>query len=124
MRAQWGAGEAKRVGSVAELDELLDELSDPTSPIMVELSHPGGRSMLIGVGRSESVLQFVELDGSTFISVGDRDREGESVTFEFAEQPSEYMPGMAVPTAQARAAARMFHATGEAPSNIEWEQDS
>jgi len=90
--------------------------------MIVQVLHPNGRTLAIGVGREESVLTYFDENGSSFTSVGDRDRE-DYLVFEFGGDISEMMGAKAVSESKAREVARVFFEKGEPSTVIEWEKE-
>lgn len=121
MKASWGPNEAL-VQSQRELDVVVDDVRRSRQPTMVFLEAENGRALVFGVGLGESVLTFTEPDGTSFHSVGDRHREG-YLHFLCRDQIDEFMTEMAVPEHKALLAAAQFLATGDRPSEVQWEPD-
>jgi hypothetical protein len=114
----------REVDSVAELDEVLDELTASGEPTLVELT---GRSavMNVGVGRSDAaVALFRDADGRPWCA---RSHDGWSTdtgaNLEFARNgtPHRFFAHAAVAPAEMREAAREFVRTpGAKPSVFMW----
>ena len=106
---RWEASEQK-VGSIDEMDRLLDELHTRGEPILaaVELK-PSGDSLTIGLGREASVLNFVSGSGNPpyFTSRGSAERD-DVVWFSFMGDLSEFPMHQTVPVSAARQAMRHF----------------
>jgi hypothetical protein len=120
MRAYWGERE-RSISSEGELSATVAELRRG-EPTMLFLEVPGGPTLVVGVGNAESVLTFVEPDGTSFHSRGDISRRGR-LRFWCRGQLDEFMEEMAVPESLALAAAEEFVKTKERPSSIRWEAD-
>ena len=89
---------------------------------MVFLEAKNGKILVFGVGLDESVLTFMEPDGTSFHSLGDRERKG-YLHFLCRDQIDEFMTEMAVSERDALVAAEQFLATSERPSVVVWEPD-
>lgn len=124
MTLIWGINQRAEVGSVEELDALLDRLAEQASEhgVIVQAKHPSGTILAIGLGRAESVLTYFDRQGTSFTSVGDRERD-DYLAFEFGGDVSEMMGAKAIPIHEAREAVRLFFDDGEPPSLVEWEQE-
>lgn len=121
MKANWGANESS-VYSPNDLRLVVESVRSSGQPTMIFLEAEDGRILVFGVGREESVLTFVEDDGTSFHSLGDRERKG-FLEFLCRDQVDEFMTEMAVPEHAAIAAAEQFLATNERPSRVTWEAD-
>lgn len=110
------------VSGAEALRDLLWELRAGSAPVMVFLERDDGRMMVLGVGRDESILTYVDEGGRTYHSVGDLQRGG-TMVFMCRNQPDEFMSEMAVSESSAMAAAELFFLSGERPENITWEPD-
>jgi hypothetical protein len=124
MLVTWGVDNAAEITTGKEFEDLLDALTVQCSGygMIVQITHPNGSTLAIGLGREESVLTYFDGQGSSFTSVGDRDRE-DYLAFEFEGDVSEMMGAKAVSELTARAAAREFSETGKLPQNVEWEKE-
>jgi hypothetical protein len=89
---------------------------------MIFLEADTGDVLVFGVGSEESVLTFVERDGLSFHSLGNRDRKGH-LSFDCRDQVDDFMAEMAVPAATALSAAEHFVSTRQRPPQISWEPD-
>src|SRR5689334_5204535 len=96
MKALWGE-QQKTISTCADLDLVIGAVLASGKPTMVFLEGDNGRVLVFGVGREESVLTFVESDGTTFHSLGDANRK-ERIVFFCRDQPDEFMGEMAVPS--------------------------
>ena len=75
MKARWGTSDAV-IKSRHDVDAVVSAVRTSGQPTMVFLEADNGRVLVFGVGYEESVLTFAERDGTSFHSLGDRDREG------------------------------------------------
>jgi Immunity protein Imm1 len=121
----WGENEVA-VGSVQELDALLDRLTveaEQDTPFMVALSREDESTLSIGLGRPESVASYVpgSLEPPYLVSRGKGDGDG-PVEFFFGGQMTEFPPTSAVPVEAARDALRVFFETGELSPDLDWEE--
>jgi immunity protein Imm1 of predicted polymorphic toxin system len=112
------------VGSVQELDALLDRLTREAQaelPFVVSLAREDGSTLSIGLGREESVANYVSgsWDPPYYVSRGDPDRTG-AVEFVYSGEMTEYPPWSAIPAEDAREAMRHFFTTGELSPKLEW----
>ena len=121
MKASWGANEIVVV-SRDDLDVIVGSVRTSGQPTMIFLEAENGRVLVFGVGQEESVLTFAEPDGTSFHSLGDRDRKG-CLHFLCRDQIDEFMTEMAVSERDALVAAEQFLATSERPSQLLWEAD-
>lgn len=125
-RLEWGDGatDSATVATVAEMDAVLDRLTDDavSHPIIVELMMPNGATLSMGVGGSVTVLDYVgpSVDPPYFQSSGNP-VDGELVCF-YRGSWSEYPPDSAVPVEAGRQVMREFFHTGELASNIDWKE--
>jgi hypothetical protein len=116
------------VGSVQELDALLDRLTEEAEaadqPLIVVLGLEDGSTLSIGVGRPYSVLDYVDgsHDPPYFVSRGDTERR-EPVRFLFSGEMSEFPPWSAIPIDAAREAMRYFFETGQLSPEIDWAEN-
>ncbi|XXS69730.1 RHS repeat-associated core domain-containing protein [Sorangium sp. So ce131] len=76
MKCYWTEHDPILVNSTEELLALIDDTKSIGRPTMMLLEHDNGRTLVIGLGSPESVLTFVETDGTSFHSVGDVSRSG------------------------------------------------
>jgi Immunity protein Imm1 len=113
------------VGSVAELDALLDRLTDEASeqPFIVTLGRDDDSSLSIGLGRSETVASYISpgLGPPHFLSRGNGGHDG-PVEFMFSGEVTEYPPESAIPVGAARKALRVYFETGELTPDVDWEE--
>jgi hypothetical protein len=121
MKASWGENELL-VNSPSDLDIVVDSVRRSGQPTMVFLEEEDGTCLVFGVGRLESVLTFAEPDGTSFHSLGDRDRKG-YLHFLCRDQIDEFMAEMAVSEHAALKAAEQFVETRKLPSAVVWEAD-
>lgn len=116
------------VGSVQELDALLDRLTveaeEADLPFVVALAREDGSTLSIGLGTEESVANYVSgsFDPPYYVSRGDPDR-AEPVKFVFSGEMTEYPPWSAIPVEAARAAMRHFFETGELSPDVDWAEN-
>jgi len=124
-RLVWNENGEAEVGSVAELDALLDELGQEgkAEPFIVELVGEDGGSLAMGVGSPVTVLNYVpaSLDPPYQQSKG-KAQGGRALTFSYRGEWSEVPPDSGVPVEDGRAALRQSLETGELPSNIRWQE--
>lgn len=114
----------QRIGSQAELDELLDRVASLPRLTWVELvSADELATMNIGLGATFSSLTFYDdVDGSAkYRSVGTLD-EPQEATFDYGGAPTTMGMGSAITVKEARAAASEFFATGRRPAQVAWER--
>jgi Immunity protein Imm1 len=121
----WAQSEVA-VGSVQELDALLDRLTveaENDRPFMVALAREDGSSLSIGLGSDESVASYVSgsYDPPYYVSRGDPDR-AEPIVFHSGEM-TEFPPWSAIPLEDARQAMRHFFETGELSPGIDWAEN-
>jgi Immunity protein Imm1 len=114
------------VGSVAELDRLLERLTaeaDAEQPFIVTLGRDDDSSLSIGLGRPESVASYISpgLGPPHFLSRGGGGHDG-PVEFVFSGEVTEYPPESAIPAEAAREALRVYFETGELTSELDWEE--
>jgi hypothetical protein len=122
MKARWGGENERAVNSRDELNVVIDDVRRSGQPTMIFLMAENGTILVFGVGLDESVLTFMEPDGTSFHSLGDRERRG-YLRFLCRDQIDEFMTEMAVPEREALVAAEQFLATNERPSVVVWEPD-
>jgi len=122
MRAYWGEGTERLLANVEELSEVIAHVQSLDRPIMLFLTHPSGKILVLGLGHRESVLSFFEDEVNCYHSVGDTSRTG-TLHFWCRDQLDEFFAEMAVPQSSAIDAAMEFAERGTAPSNVKWERD-
>ena len=116
------------VGSVQELDALLDRITAEAEaedlPMLAVLGREDGSTLSIGLGHPYSVLSFVDgsHDPPYYISRRDEERT-EPVKFVFSGEMTEFPPWCAIPTEQAREAMRHFFETGELSPRLDWAEN-
>lgn len=117
---------SSEVTSLQELDDLLDRLEEEAErgdPLIVGLEMPNGASLSLGLGRSESVLNYVDSpDPPYYSSLGDEGAEG-SIVFYLDGHWTELPRSAAIPIEDAREAMRRFFETGKRPENVRWQAD-
>jgi hypothetical protein len=122
-RVEWGEDGRAEVGSIEELDRLLDGLAASVleKPLMAELIAENGDSLAAGLGRDESVLSWINGDQNPpyYASKGDSGAGG-MIVFFYRGDWSEFPRWSAIPVARAREAMRRFFTTGQMPDNVEW----
>lgn len=126
FKARWAEKPELVIGTVEELDRLLDQLQreHTSSPVLVTVELPStGDSLSIGLGRAESVLNFVSGSGNPpyWSSFGEHE-ENEAVGFNFMGELSEIPLRHLIPLDLARQAVRDFVRTGKLSSNVKWEE--
>jgi Immunity protein Imm1 len=113
------------VGSVQELDALLDRITAEAEaadlPMLAVLGREDGSTLSIGLGSDESVLSYVSgsWDPPYYVSRGDPSRT-EPVEFVYSGELTEFPPWSAISIEEAREAMRHFFTTGELSPKIEW----
>ena len=113
------------VGSVQELDALLDRITAEAEaadlPMIAVLGREDGSTLSIGLGRPYSMVNFVDgsHDPPYFISRGEEERS-ERVAFVFSGEMSEFPPWSAIAVEDAREAMRHFFTTGELSPKVDW----
>ena len=122
---EWGEHEVP-VGSVEELDRLLDRLTDEAlagEPFIVTLGRDDESSLSIGLGRPRSVASYISpgLGPPHLLSRGDGAHDG-PLEFVFSGEITEYPPGSAVPADAARRALRVYFETGALSPELDWEE--
>ena len=122
MKAYWTEGVERVLVSEQDVRNVINEVQRSGKPTMLFVEHDTGRMLALGLGGQESVLTFVDTDGTSFHSVGDISRSG-VLKFWCRDQVDDFMAEMAVPESVAIDAALAFAATGTAPPNITWEPD-
>lgn len=126
MRLQWESGKVVPVEGTAALDCVLDNLTAATpreEPIIVDLIHPVGGVLSMGIGLETSVLSHVPASNHPpyHASVGDLQAVG-TVVFYYGGHWSEFPRRHCIPLTDARQVMREFLATGELPSWLDWEE--
>ena len=114
----------REVGSVVELDEVLDGLAAGDEPVLVELTS-GAAVMNVGVGlRAAAVVLFRDADGQPWFarsSLGSSTATGGDLEFVKNGTPYRFFAHAAVAPAEMREAAREFVRTpGVRPSVVMW----
>ena len=126
FKARWAEKPEIAISTVEELDRLFDELEQEfiQSPVLLTVELPSsGDSLSIGLGRSESVLNFVSGTGNPpyWSSVGDHE-EDEAVGFNFMGELSEIPLRHLIPIELARQAVHDFVRTGKLSPIVKWEE--
>jgi hypothetical protein len=128
-RVVWGRDRAQEVDSPAGLDALLDKIATESEleekPRLVSVNLPDGTSLAVGLGRDESVLNFVSAsaDPPYFTSKGTNSRDDKVVHFYYQDSWTEFPVKNLITISQAREAVRLFAKDGRRPQNVEWEID-
>jgi len=126
FKATWAERPEVAIGTVEELDRLLDRIQQENipSPVLVTVElQSSGDSLSIGLGRNESVLNFVSGSGNPpyWSSVGEHE-EDEAVGFNFMGELSEIPLRHLIPLDLARQALRDFVRTGKLSQIVKWEE--
>jgi hypothetical protein len=125
-KIKWDASPEATVQTIDELDRQLDRLQQDciAAPVLatVELLSSGD-SLSIGLGRAESVLNFVSGSGDPpyWSSVGER-KEDDAVGFNFMGELSEIPLRHLIPIDMARQAVRDFVQSGKLSARVKWEE--
>jgi hypothetical protein len=128
-RVVWGRDRAQEVDSPAGLEALLDQITTESEleekPRLVSVNLPDGTSLAVGLGRHESVLNFVSASANPpyFTSKGTDSRDDRVVHFYYQDSWTEFPVKNLIPVSQARDAVRLFAKDGRRPQNVEWEID-
>jgi hypothetical protein len=128
-RVVWGLDRAREVDSPAGLEALLDQITTESEleekPRLVSVNLPDGTSLAVGLGRHESVLNFVSASANPpyFTSKGTDSRDDRVVHFYYQDSWTEFPVKNLIPVSQARDAVRLFAKDGRRPQNVEWEID-
>lgn len=128
-RVVWGRDRVQEVDSPADLETLLDQIAAECEleekPLLVSVNLPDGTSLAAGLGRQESVLNFVSAsaDPPSFTSSGTNSRDDKVVHFYYQGSWTEFPVKNLIPLSQAREAVRLFAKDGRRPQNVEWEVD-
>lgn len=108
-------------------DELMERLRDiartaAEAPPLVELLMADGSSLAIGVGREQSVVNYIRSpDEPDYLSKGSEAAQ-EPPVFYYHGTYSDFPPDAAVSAEDAYEAMRRFYRSGERPDNIQWQQ--
>ncbi len=120
----WEEGKTKEVDSIDDLGILLVQIArDNTElPPIVEVEHPNGNSLSIGVGRDETVLSFVNKSKNPpyYASKG-KEREGTIIFYYYGEW-SEFPLSSTIPYSLGEEVIKEFFETGELSKKIEWQE--
>jgi len=114
----------REVGSVAELDEVLDDLVASDEPILVELIG-GAAVMHLGVGlRDAAVVLFRDADGRPWCArpggVSSVDTEAELAFAKNGVQHQFFAHAALAPSAMREAAREFVRMPGARPSVVTW----
>ena len=127
IRVTW-EGHTERAESIEDLEGLLDRIAADypgDRAVLATLTREDtGDSLKIGLGRPDSVLEFMpsSLEPPYFASVGLAQDEGTEV-FHYDGEWTEIRRRNLIPTEDARRAARRFFLTSERPSEVAWEAE-
>lgn len=125
-KIRWDSSHETTVHTIEDLDLVLDQLQkgSTAAPILATVELPSsGDSLSIGLGREESVLNFVSGSGDPpyWSSVGKYEEE-DAVIFnimgEFSEIPLRHL----IPMDAARQVVRDFAQTGKLSDKVTWEE--
>lgn len=125
LRLEWGENSVREVGSVEELDQVLDELEAKArdDPFLVELSRDGDGSLSMGLGRGLTVLDYVPADlDPPYLQAYAPSAAGGSLWFRFRGEASEFPPRAGVPVDAGRRALRHFLRTGQLATELAWKE--
>jgi hypothetical protein len=124
LKASW-EGHSNVFESSSTLAEFLRKLRREEHPMLIELCHDRGPTLFIGVGPGDSVLTYFANDQarSSWTSVGDYDKRGDSLVFMRDGEPQEFEPALGVGFETALKAASDFLETGAQPMNLNWAND-
>lgn len=112
------------IGSLPELEEVLDTAQRKSAGRgrIAMITSPDGPRLDVGVGLSESFLQFTQGDDDPYlISVGSVDTQGVEV-FSLEGHETEIPRRNLIPVESARHAAAVFFQTGVRPASVGWEE--
>lgn len=123
MTLEWDGGKGN-ADDCEGVRELLLDLHARGRPVWVFLRRRDAPAVLaIGVGASESILNYTLLDGSAaFHSVGDMSRQG-YIRFWMEGDLQDHYAWSAISVEQALKAAQEYCATEQRPDGIRWEED-
>lgn len=122
----WGSGPEDRstVESVAQLDELLDDLQHKAAAnqaLIAELVVPEVGTLAIGLGLDETVLSYVPASGDPpYLRTAGPTEHGSDLVFFYLGEWTEFPREQAVSLSQGRAAMREFFQKGELSSQVKW----
>jgi hypothetical protein len=125
-KIKWDASPETTVHTIEDLDRVLDRLHQEctAAPVLATVELPScGNSLSIGLGRAESVLNFVSGSGTPpyWSSVGEHEKD-EAVSFNFMGELSEIPLRHLIPMGVARQAVREFVQTGRLWHKVTWEE--
>jgi hypothetical protein len=121
VKAYWREHETT-IATREDLDEVTRAIMQSGEPTMLFMENDVGETLVVGLGRQESVLTFVEPDGTSFHSLGDPTRSG-TIPFWCRSQLDDFLTEMAVPEALAKEAASEFLVNDGRPRGVQWEAD-
>ncbi len=122
----WGQRGEAVVATVAELDRVLDELTERhwgEDAVLAEVSLPIGDALSVGLGHERSVLSFVPGTGLPpyFISRGPTEH-GDGLAFYYYGQWTHFDERNLISLGIAREAVRQFVRTGNLANSVPWEE--
>jgi hypothetical protein len=124
----WGSatGERADVGSVDEVDRLLDRLERDalgSRPFIVELVLPDVGTMAMGVGFDHTVLSYIPASGDPpYLTSLGANELGDDLDFSCFGEWTEFPARCAVSTSQGRAAMRQFARDGALTDDVMWQE--
>lgn len=103
---------------------LVRLLKASEEPQIVEVINKAGDSLGIGIGRPQTVLNYITASKMPpyYTSVGNIDADG-YVAFNYGGQESEFPSKHLIPMEQARKAIKHFLENGELDNSINWVED-
>jgi len=118
----YGTDGRESIQSADGLLSILDGLSRRRPPLAVSLISPSAKTLVLGVGRKDSVVLFQASDDPPYFqSIGDRHCRG-VILFDYGDQQTEFAQGAAVAYPAALRAAVEFFSTEERPTCLDWEE--
>jgi len=124
---QWNDNEPHPATSVDEVNSMLDAVHQEhaESGRLVQIVNESGETLMVGLGKSLSVLTYAPAEGWPSKSSRNPDAidDGEAIGFFMGSHWSEMPKSYAVPVEQAREAVTLFCKQGELSPSIEWIDD-
>jgi hypothetical protein len=121
----WGSSDAAVVDSPNAFYDLIRQLDAEVKvrPVMVDIIAGDGRSLALGLGRTQTVLSLTGPQGSPpyYASLGDGNVEG-SISFDYHGESTDFQLRHAVPNSVARTAAVQFMSGLGLPKAVRWEE--